>query len=111
MGQSSVTRILNAVEGVKVMFAIERFRRAANSGFAGELRMPHLRVSQPRALAKWCTCALVLLLPSSFIVLPLLWLTRHWALRSARPEILAAGVIRPKLARCTIICKRSVIHP
>ena len=34
---------------------------------------------QPRMLAKWCTCALALLLPGSFVVVALLWLYRRWA--------------------------------
>jgi len=63
---------------------------------------------QPRALAKWCACALVLLLPGSFVVLPLLWLYRRCALLSARPEMLQAVAMRPKLGRCSIIRKQSV---
>ena len=36
-------------------------------------------LAQSRTLAKWCACALVLLLPGSFIVLALLWLYRRCA--------------------------------
>ncbi len=63
---------------------------------------------QPRVLAKWCAYVLLLLLPGSFIVIPLLWLSRRWALMSARSEILPAVAMRPKLGRCSIIRKESV---
>jgi len=31
----------------------------------------------PRDVGKWCACALALLVPGSFIFLPVLWLVRH----------------------------------
>jgi len=34
------------------------------------------RVS-PREIAKWCVYALVLLVPGSFVFLPVMWLVRH----------------------------------
>ena len=38
-----------------------------------------------REIAKWCSCAIIVLLaPGSFVVLPLLWLTRYRASRAAR---------------------------
>ena len=33
-------------------------------------------------LAKWCACAVVLLAPGSFVVLPLVWLSRRWLSRA-----------------------------
>lgn len=39
------------------------------------------RTIPPREAAKWCAYALVLLAPGSFVVLPLLWLSRQWVLR------------------------------
>ena len=42
------------------------------------------RTIPPREMAKWCTYGIVLLAPGSFVVLPLLWLARHWASRTAR---------------------------
>ncbi len=38
----------------------------------------------PREMAKVCAYGLVLLLPGSFVVLPLLWLSRRWMSRSPR---------------------------
>jgi hypothetical protein len=38
----------------------------------------------PRDLVKWCTGGLLLLMPGSFVVLPLWWLGRYavsWAIR------------------------------
>ena len=40
------------------------------------------KTAQARGIAKWCACALILLAPGSFVVLPLLWLARHWAARA-----------------------------
>jgi hypothetical protein len=37
----------------------------------------------PREMAKVCAYGLVLLLPGSFVVLPLLWLGRRWTSRGA----------------------------
>jgi hypothetical protein len=34
------------------------------------------KASPPRELAKWCTYALLLLAPGSFVILPVLWLYR-----------------------------------
>jgi hypothetical protein len=39
---------------------------------------------QHRSLAKWCGCALVLLLPGSFVVLALLWILRRCVLPGGR---------------------------
>jgi hypothetical protein len=41
------------------------------------------KTAQVRGVAKWCACALLLLAPGSFVVLPLLWLARHWTARGA----------------------------
>ena len=38
--------------------------------------------------AKWCACALILLAPGSFVIVPLAWLARQWAARGlARARI------------------------
>ncbi len=29
-------------------------------------------------LGKWCACALLLLVPGSFIALPVIWIVRRW---------------------------------
>ena len=42
------------------------------------------RTIPPREIAKWCSYAIVLLAPGSFVVLPLLWLARHWPARTTR---------------------------
>src|SRR5262245_43891923 len=39
------------------------------------------KTAQARAIAKWCACALLLLAPGSFVVLPLLWVARQWSAR------------------------------
>ncbi len=36
----------------------------------------------PREMAKVCAYGLALLLPGSFVVLPLLWLSRRWMSRT-----------------------------
>jgi len=38
----------------------------------------------PREMAKWYAYAIVLMAPGSFVVLPLVWLARHWASRNGR---------------------------
>ena len=48
--------------------------------------MPEImKTPQMRAIAKWGACALVLLAPGSFVILPLLWIARRWAARAAGP--------------------------
>ena len=42
-------------------------------------RFPPLPSAQ---LGKWCACALLLLAPGSFLVLPILWIVRRWRLTS-----------------------------
>ena len=41
------------------------------------------KAAQARGIAKWCACALILLAPGSFVVLPLLWLARYWTQRGS----------------------------
>jgi hypothetical protein len=52
-----------------------------------------LIASLPRDLGKWCGCALVLLAPGSFVILPLLWLIRQFGVHTARRH-LADGAMR-----------------
>ena len=42
----------------------------------GNIMFRVLTTSSPRELMKWCAYALVLLVPGSFVVLPVLWLVR-----------------------------------
>ena len=55
------------------------------------------RSAQASALAKWLACALILLAPGSFVVLPLMWLARQWAARGTAlarsPEARAAKAL------------------
>lgn len=76
------------------MNATEQFLRQANG--RSSRRLQDL-LPQPRAFAKSCACALALLLPGSFVVVALLWLYRRCTL----------GAMRPRLARCSTVCKRS----
>jgi hypothetical protein len=57
------------------MTAIQRF-----SGVRG-------RWPQPRDLACWCACALVLLAPGSFVIVPLVWLVRRAACKVSPPHM------------------------
>jgi len=54
------------------------------------------KTAQARGIAKWCACALILLAPGTFVVLPVLWFARYWAARrgapSSAPERGSAGV-------------------
>ena len=43
------------------------------------------KTAETRAIAKWCACALILLAPGSFVIVPLVWLARRWATRGAAP--------------------------
>lgn len=81
------------------MSATKRFQRVARPGSSNEPRDFHGRLPQPRALVKWCACTLLLLLPGSLLVLPLLWFFQRWAFTNAAEP-----------ARCSIICKRSVTN-
>jgi len=45
--------------------------------------MKLLRAAKPPALVKWCGYAVVLLLPGSFVALPLWWYFRHRAAQRA----------------------------
>ena len=48
----------------------------------------HLKASLPHNLGKWCAYAVILLVPGSFIVLPVMWLVRlfvrkdYWHVRA-----------------------------
>lgn len=55
----------------------------------------------PRELAKWCMCALVLLAPGSFVVLPVLWLVRQFRYSRGMPagKLDATPAIRESIAR------------
>jgi len=44
------------------------------------------KTAQARGIAKWCACALLLLAPGSFVVLPVLWFARYWAGRRGAPS-------------------------
>lgn len=78
------------------MIATEQFLRHANHGSSCH---PQDLLPQPRTVAKWCAYALALLLPGSFVVLPLLWLYRRYALPSALPIFAPARAGGPGLAR------------
>ena len=71
-------------------------RAAPRSETEAETEMFDLaKTAQARGIAKWCACALLLLAPGSFIVLPLLWVARQWSARRASlaptPERAPAG--------------------
>jgi hypothetical protein len=40
--------------------------------------------SPPRELTKWCAYAVLLLVPGSFLVLPMLWLVRLFGAQASR---------------------------
>ena len=45
------------------------------------------KIATPRTVAKWCVYTIALLLPGSFVALPLLWYLRHRAAqRPATPS-------------------------
>jgi hypothetical protein len=41
-----------------------------------------LMAMPPREIARWCGYAFLLLAPGSFVILPVLWLARHVALKA-----------------------------
>ena len=45
------------------------------------------KVATPRTIAKWCVYTVALLLPGSFVALPLLWYLRHRAVQTPAPPI------------------------
>lgn len=53
-----------------------------------------LSATAPREWAKWCVCAVLLLAPGSFIVLPMLWIGRQLAARVLRPAATACVPVR-----------------
>ncbi len=65
------------------MIATEQFPHRANHGSS---RHAQNLLSQLRTLATWFACALMLLLPGSFVVLALLWLYRCRARASIPPH-------------------------
>jgi hypothetical protein len=40
-----------------------------------------VKTATPRAVARWCVYAVALLLPGSFVVMPVWWYLRHRAAR------------------------------
>jgi hypothetical protein len=42
-----------------------------------------VRTVLPDEWSRWCAVTLILLTPGSFVILPLWWLGRQWALRQA----------------------------
>src|SRR4029077_5171388 len=51
-----------------------------------EMKMQGItRMPPARDMAKWCACALILLAPGSFVIVPLLWLARQWTARGMLP--------------------------
>ena len=77
------------------MIATEQFSQHVKVGSSCRPQdvLPH-----PRTLVKWCACALVLLVPGSFVVLALLWLYRRCGLQTLLPKFALAGESRPGLA-------------
>jgi hypothetical protein len=63
------------------MIATEQFLQRANHGSS---RRAQDLLPQLGTLAKWCACALVLLIPGSFVVVALLWFYRRCA-RASTP--------------------------
>lgn len=66
------------------MNIVEKLVRGRQAGASTEAHRCGNGSPQPRASA-WCVFALLLLLPGSFVVLPLLWLVKRWAARQ-RPQ-------------------------